>query len=63
MFQYNSDFFSKHVRNVLEQSEMFPNKPKIFLIVQNIMKYLTTFIGNFSYKHFSSTLWDVPKLI
>ena len=56
MFQYNSEFFSKHVRNVLEQSEMFPNKPKIFLIVQNIMKCLTTFIGNFSYKHFSSTL-------
>ena len=44
--------FTKYIRNVSEQSEIFPNKCKIFLIIQNIMKCLTSFIGNSSCKHF-----------
>jgi len=44
MFQYNSEIFYRHIWNFLKHNEMFPNKPEIFLIIQNIIKCLTLFI-------------------
>ena len=44
VFPNISEIFYRHIWNFLKHNEMFPNKPEIFLIIQNIIKCLTLFI-------------------